>query len=303
MPHGDETPAGPCPGDAPPGSQAERPGPWSIGLLRGPNPLELGPGPGCSNPALTRDDVTDLAAEFVADPFLVREGGRWLLFFEVLPRGGWRGVIGLAESADGRSWTYRGTVLDEPFEHLSYPHVFAHDGGHFMTPEALGTGEVRLYRATRFPDRWEPIAGLVPGRHADPTIFRSGGRWWLFTCTPPERHATLRLYVAEDLMGPWSEHPRSPIVADDPRIARPAGRVFSWGGHLHRLAQECVPYYGTAVHAFRITRLTPEDYREELALPGPIVGPGSEPWRRFGMHHLDAQPCPEGGWLAAVDGR
>jgi hypothetical protein len=246
--------------------------------------------------------VTDVSADFVADPFLIRDGTRWLLYFEVMPRGVWHGVIGLAESTDGRDWRYLGTVLKEPF-HLSYPHAFAADGMYYMTPETLDAGEVRLYRAARFPDRWEPIAGLIPGRHADPTIFHWGGRWWLFTCTPPERNATLRLYMAESVAGPWSEHPRSPVVADNRQVARPAGRVVAWDGHLLRFAQDCLPHYGTAVRAFRITRLTPEDYREEPAHPGVLLGPGRETWRRFGMHQVDAHPWPGGGWIAAVDGR
>ena len=297
-----ENPPGQHPGLAPQPPASDRFDRWSIGILRGPGPLDLGAAQGPPNPVLTGDDVTDLSADFVADPFLIRDGGRWLLYFEVMPREVRRGVIGLAESPDGLDWTYRGTALEEPF-HLSYPHVFAADGAYYMTPETLDAGEVRLYRAARFPDRWEPIAGLVPGRHADPTVFRWEGLWWLFTCTPPERNANLRLYMAESLAGPWSEHPRSPVVRDDPRVARPAGRVVAWDGHLLRFAQDCVPYYGTAVRAFRITRLTPDDYQEAPARPGVLLGPGREPWRRFGMHQVDAQPWPGGGWIAAVDGR
>ena len=51
------------------------------------------------------------------------------------------------------------------------------------------------------------------------------------------------------------------------------------------------------------TRLTPEDYLEEPAHRGVLLGPGREPWRRFGMHQVDAHPWPGGGWIAAVDGR
>jgi hypothetical protein len=280
----------------------QRPDRWSIGFLRGATPVELSAADNIRNPVLSAAQVTDLAADFVADPFLVAENGRWFLFFEIMPRGSWKGVIGLAESADGLRWDYRTTVLREPF-HLSYPHVFSWRGSYYMTPETIGARQVRLYRATRFPIGWEPNADLIPGRHADPTLFRADDSWWMFTCTPPDRNATLRLFFADELAGPWTEHPRSPVVANDPHIARPAGRVITWDGALLRFAQDCEPYYGTRVRAFRITRLTREDYREELACQTPIVGPGREPWNRFGMHQVDAHHWPGGGWIAAVDGR
>jgi hypothetical protein len=278
-----------------------RPDFWSIGLYRGPTPLQLSPADGVANPILAAEDVTDFDAAFVADPFLVPHDGRWSLFFEAVPRGEPVGLIGLAESADGVRWAYRSIVLREEF-HLSYPHVFYWEGEYYMTPETLGAGHVRLYRAASFPSRWEPAADLIAGRHADPTVVRVGDTWWLFTCSLPYRHSELRLYYADELTGPWTEHPRSPIVTDDPRGARPAGRVLAWDGSLLRFAQDCVPYYGFRVRAFRITRLTRQDYREEAAEPDPALAPGREPWSDRGMHHVDAHRCPGGGWIAAVDG-
>jgi hypothetical protein len=253
------------------------------------------------NPVLSAADVSDVAAEFVADPFLAREGGRWFLFFEVKPLREKDGVIGLAESADGLHWGYRSIVLREPF-HLSYPHVFSWRGDHYMTPETLGANRVRLYRAAEFPSRWEPVGDLIPGRHADPTLVRAGDTWWLFTCSLPYQHSELRLYYADELTGPWKEHPRSPIVADDARSARPAGRVVSCRGALLRFSQDCVPYYGHKVRAFRITRLTRDDYREEVALPDPFIAPGREAWCCRGMHHVDAQRWSDDEWIAVVDG-
>ena len=148
----------------------------------------------------------------------------WHLFFEVLDRDTGRGAIGLADSADGRRFTYRQVVLREPF-HLSYPFVFEWEGEVYMTPEALDAGGVRLYRATRFPLEWTPVATLVAGRLADPTVFRHDGRWWLFACGAPASHDDLRLFTAGALEGPWSEHPQSrwsPATAA-PRAPR-AGR-------------------------------------------------------------------------------
>jgi hypothetical protein len=290
------------PGGTPgPGAENATGPAWSIGIYTGPSPLELSPAPGVSQPVVTAADVSDVPADFVADPFLVYQGARWYLFFEVMPRGSDIGVIGVAESEDGFRWRYKQVVLRESF-HLSYPYVFSWRGDYYMTPETITPHCVRLYRAARFPDRWEHVADLIEGHHADPSPFEHAGDWWLFSCTPPGDCETLRLYRAEVPGGPWTEHPKSPVIEHDRHFARPAGRVVPWGGGLIRFTQDCAPRYGMKVWAFVVTALSRTDYREELAHPIPIVALGAHGWNERGMHHVDAHPYRGNGWIAAVDG-
>jgi hypothetical protein len=292
---------------APPDSTVQRPtggrpGVWAIGIYTGSELSRLGPAPGVRNPVLTHEDISDVPASFVADPFLFRREDGWFLFFEVKNRQNRNGEIGLAESIDGLRWQYRQIVLREPF-HLSYPHVFAWDGEIYMIPETLAPNAIRLYRASRFPTEWVFAGTLLEGRFADSTVFWHEGRWWMFTCPEPFRHDVLRLFHAGQLMGPWREHPRSPIIQGDPRCARPGGRVTKWDGRLIRFTQDCVPAYGTAVRAFEISELTESTYREEELPGGAILTAGAEGWNSLGMHHIDPQPLAEGGWIASVDGR
>jgi hypothetical protein len=275
---------------------------WEIGILRGESPLEWASPGECRNPILTARDVTDVKAEFVADPFMIRSGQLWYLFFEVLPEKSDRGVIGLAISRDAVSWEYQRIVLREPF-HLSYPHVFAWDGSYYMIPETLDAQEVRLYRSRDFPFDWECVHTLIPGQHADPSIFRHDDRWWLFACDTPHAHRSLRLYGAPELSGPWEEHPASPIVANDRSLARPAGRVLAQEGRLVRFAQDCVEQYGNRVWAFEITHLSPDSYCEQPASPRPVIEAGIRgEWRTQRMHHIDAHRNAGDGWVACVDG-
>lgn len=55
----------------------------AIGVLRGPSPFSLTDLGG--NPALSAGDDADAA--FVADPFLIRGNGTWLMFFQVFDKG------------------------------------------------------------------------------------------------------------------------------------------------------------------------------------------------------------------------
>lgn len=128
---------------------------YSISIYEGGSPLDLRPAAGADNPVLQAADVTDVAAIYVADPFMIRGGGEWHMFFEILPQADEKGVIALASSADGLKWRYRQVVLDEPF-HLSYPYVFEFEGEHYMIPES--------HRIVRFGStvRWiSPRAGSM----------------------------------------------------------------------------------------------------------------------------------------------
>jgi len=277
---------------------------FSISIYSGSSPLDLAPAAGAAIPALSRKDVTDVPAAYVADPFMIRANGCWHMFFEVLRNDVMKGVIGLATSRDGMAWSYRQVVLEEPF-HLSYPCVFQSGGDYFMIPESNQAGSVRLYKAERFPTLWTHVGNLLEEvEYVDCTPFEYGGRWWLFAgCGAlPLRADSLRLFHAERLTGPWTEHPSSPVVSNNPHIARPAGRVVIWQDRLLRFAQDCSPRYGLRVHAFEITELTATRYAERAATSQPVLNESHHGWNSAGMHHLDSHPTDGGGCIACVDG-
>jgi hypothetical protein len=275
---------------------------WSIGIYTGDSPFQLRAPTNKTNPVLTAAEVTDVSAEFVADPFMLHSDGRWYMFFEVLNRDTQRGEIGLATSDNAFIWTYQQIVLKEPF-HLSYPYVFEWQGVRYMIPETLGASALCLYRADDFPTRWSLQQKLIEGPHADPSIVRFADLWWLFDCSRPYEHDALRLYFARDLDGPWREHPRSPLITNDKCRARPAGRILVIDGHVIRFAQDCVPEYGTRVRAFEIKELTRDTYLEVEHANSPVLSPSEQGWNALGMHHIDAHRQDDGNWIACVDGR
>jgi hypothetical protein len=252
------------------------------------------------NPVLTASDVRDIPAQYVADPFMMRSASSWNMFFQVMNAVTRRGEIGLATSRNGLSWQYQQIVLHEPF-HLSFPCVFRWNDDYYMVPETAQAGAIRLYRAAAFPRQWEFVKNVIEGNYADPSIFFFQKRWWLFASPATQQHNVLCLYYADSPTGKWVQHPMSPVVAGNNRIARPGGRVLPWNGSLLRFAQDCFPTYGKQVRAFRITELTPTKYREEEAAESPVVGASGNGWNAFGMHHIDIHYAGNSRWLACVD--
>ena len=273
---------------------------WALGVYKGAFPFGSNTLIEIPAPTLTAPDVTDVTVTALADPFIIRRGAGYYLFFEAMKAQDAQGVIALAESRNGTDWKYRQVVLTEPF-HLSYPYVFQWQDEYYMVPESNEDYSVRLYRATDFPTGWKFERTLLKGYHfADPSIIHYKGTWWMFVSTIA--NDALNLYYADDLMGPWTQHPQSPIVRKNRHISRPAGRLLTVDGKLYRFAQDDVPSYGARVHAFEITTLTRSDYAEIPAFGGPVVKASGSGWNADAMHHVDALALENGEWLAVVDG-
>jgi hypothetical protein len=199
-----------------------------------------------------------------ADPFVIAHGGRSFIFFEDYDAVAGKGSISYVSlnGADRPSEPRRALERDY---HLSYPFVFEHGGEHYMIPETSAVRRVELYRATRFPDEWELDSVLLDDMEAvDATLFERDGRLWLFANVGESGGPTvdeLFLFHAESLGGPWTPHPRNPVVSDV-RRARPAGQLFEHEGRLLRPSQDCSARYGSAIVFNEVTRLTPDAYEE-----------------------------------------
>lgn len=273
---------------------------WSIGIYTGKSPLDLIPAKNNINPILTAKDVTDIKADFIADPFMIYEDGTWYMFFEVFDKLERKGIIGLATSSDGYHWEYQKIILDEPF-HLSYPYVFRWKNEYYMVPESYEAKSVRLYKAVKFPLEWQLVKELIEEViYVDSSIFYFQDYWWLFTSSIT--WDTLYLYYSKELTGSWNKHPKSPLIVQNKSIARPGGRVVIFNEKIFRYAQDDQRIYGEKVRAFEVTELTPTTYQEKEVRENPILKPSGSGWNKIGMHHLDPHPIDKKQWIACVDG-
>lgn len=271
---------------------------WSIAIYSGDSPLKLSAVDPRGRPTLTSRDVTDVSANAVADPFLLRRNGLIYMFFEVMNGDSGRGEIAYATSQNGIDWQYEKVVLREPF-HLSYPQVFDWQGAVYMIPETRQAEAIRLYRADAFPGGWRHVATLRQGPFADSTLHYDGRLWWMFAQRGLDE---LCLFIGDSPAGPWREHPSSPLWAGNRTRTRPGGRLLTYDGRLIRFAQDGWPSYGSFLRAFQIDRLDEFHYEEHELPESPILGATRSGWNAMAMHHVDAIQMDDGVWLAAVDG-
>ena len=232
---------------------------------------------------------------YFADPFGVVSGGELVVFAEEYPHDTCRGKISSFTVRDGSVVTPPRTVL-ELDGHLSYPFLFQHQGQTYCIPESNQLGEVALYRIDRLPDRWVRVKTLLAdSRYVDSTVIEHDGRWWLFASSMEyEGIATLYIWHAADLFGEWVPHRLNPVKTDV-RASRPAGTPFVHEGALYRPAQNCTVTYGGSITLNRVTRLTPDEFEEDVAIHIQPERPGPFP---LGLHTLSAV-----GQQTLVDGK
>lgn len=276
---------------------------WSIGIYKGKSPVNLSSTTEIRNPVLTRKDVSDIPARFVADPFMIYENSIWYMFFEVKNNSLNKGEIGVATSNNGCKWSYKQIVLCEPF-HVAYPYVFKWNDDYFMLPDCSKNYTVRLYKAIDFPYNWALDRVLLTGPYADPSILHFNNKWWLFAVDLSSDESDLNLFYTENFKDPWRIHPKSPIVKGNKSLARPGGRIVkSEDNKIIRYAQDNRISYGKEIKALEIIILTDEDYAEKEIICHPVLGPSGKGWNANGMHNVDPHYINNNQWIACVDGR
>jgi hypothetical protein len=201
---------------------------------------------------------------FYADPFLFEKDGKTWLFLEDLRYSEGRALISCCELKPDGSHGPIIEVLRRPY-HLSYPFLFEENGEIYMIPETKGNRTVELYRATNFPTEWTLDTTLLSDIYAvDATIHKQDGKYWMFVGISNGRYSNcdeLGLFFSDTLRGPWTPHPKNPVISDV-RRARPAGAFFHDQGRLIRPSQDCAKAYGYATVFSEVVTLSETDYEE-----------------------------------------
>lgn len=269
------------------------------------------PHPKVSNPVLTRKDVDDCLAHFVADPFVVYERGVYNMFFEIMSVGR-RVFIGHAFSEDGLNYRYNRIVIDPETAEHSYPHVFKKDGEWIMVPSpgANVNGEFRVYKATSFPTEWELVeVPIREGVRLDPTPILHDGVWYLIYQNT--EFDVVLMYSDSLVGGGWNEHPDSPLFRNDTKRIRecsiggaemvPSGRPIYTDDGVELFYRS---HINREVYHYRVTELTKESFSQRRISEDPLFsGTEREDWNRRFMHTVNPV-YPWGGTedVVAIDG-
>lgn len=198
---------------------------------------------------------------WAGDPHLIEIDGVTYVFAEVYDRILRRGLIGYSIIGEEGASPWK-IALSMP-HHLSYPHLFEHDGSVYMIPESYVANEIAVYRALSFPDKWEKSKVLKSNYCAvDSTLLRREDEHYLLTLRFEDNNEKLMLYSFKD--GELSEKGYCAALNDANK--RPAGHFLFNNGELIRPAQDCTESYGCALNFYKVTKFDADSYEEELIL-------------------------------------
>lgn len=271
-----------------------RGGNWSVGYQKASQISGLKVSP---MNIITHQQVNSSTEEeiaYIADPFFIKEQDTFYLFTEI--KGIDNANIALFTSEDGVDYNYKGIVLDETF-HLSYPQVFLHEEDFYMLPETKGANQVLLYKAEKFPYYWKVEDTLIKDRALkDASILISNELNLLVAVDDDLRQV---MFKADSLTGKWIE-----VNDFQPRWgneSRPGGRFVLINEDWYLPLQNHSEGYGTGISLYKLF-ITAEEYKFELA-DKLLLKPQEEiVWFKRGMHHLDVQQMPGGGYYMVYDG-
>jgi hypothetical protein len=205
---------------------------------------------------------------FLADPFVVSRGEETAIFVEDYHYSSGKGVISAVRLLPDGEYELLPSVLKEDF-HLSFPYVFEYRGELYMVPESYEARSIRLYRCSRFPDKWDFEMNLMKGVSAvDSMVFEHSGAWWLLTNLAPENGGepgpALHAFTAESpLSTEWRSHVKNPVQFSA-TVGRNGGLLKARNGETFRVRQRYgYNQYGVGTSIAKLQRLNGDAYEEE----------------------------------------
>ena len=175
---------------------------------------------------------------WAADPFIFNYNGGLYIFAELYDYIKRKGVIGYCKWNGVRFGRWK-KVIEEDY-HLSYPYIFEHDGDVYVMPESGAKGDLHLYRAVAFPDKWEASTILrenVIFGDTTPFIWKQHTYALTYDVSDSEEYKLMLL----DLQNSEND---CAVQVGDPELRRPAGKHFLYSGMHIRPAQNCRGDYG-----------------------------------------------------------
>ena len=204
---------------------------------------------------------------FYADPFIYSKNGLNVCFVEDYDYNTSKGKIS-AISLTENGHEEIGTVIEEGF-HMSYPYVFTNNNNLYMCPETHEARDIRIYRCTNFPLKWELHKVIMKNISAAETnIFHYNEKWWMLTNIDSsgigDHSSELHLFFADNFDSDnWQKHPSNPIIFSS-LSARNGGFIIKDNDLFRVFQRQGFDNYGESMGVAKIIELNENTYEEEV---------------------------------------
>mgnify|MGYP006092504589 CR=1 FL=1 len=200
-----------------------------------------------------------------ADPFVVKRKNFHYIFFEDYSLKNKRGLISCIEINKKNKLKYSKGIVKEKF-HLSFPFIFYYNKNYFMIPESSKNNSVRLYKCTKFPDKWKFVKKIIKNVDlVDPIIFKWKNNWILVASKAKNEflYNKLCIYIAKNpLSTNWKPLNSNPVIESN-ILGRNAGLIKESNNRIFRISQAYLPgNYGAFISINKILSILKNKYQE-----------------------------------------
>ncbi len=199
---------------------------------------------------------------WAADPFMISDGEKDYLFFEMFDRLKSKGLIGYREINNNKIRKMK--IAYEAEHHLSFPYIFEYKNEYYIMPESSEGKELFVLKAIHFPDKWEKIESWMKGKRlVDSVLLNHERENYLLTQDLKSGYSSEKLSIFIRKGKEWVAHKKNPVVKSFAN-SRLAGKTFLEKNQLIRVSQDCQDGYGTKLHFNNILKLSEDEYEEEM---------------------------------------
>lgn len=211
-------------------------------------------------------NIANLKNRWFADPFVIKQSNFYYIFFEDYNLKNKKGVISCIKINKKNKTKYYKEIIKENF-HLSFPFIFKHNKNYFMIPEACESNSIRLYKCTKFPNKWRFYKTIMTNiNYVDPVIFKWKKSWILIISKSKNNflYNKLSVYTCKNpLSSNWKSLSSNPVIVSN-FTGRNAGLIQDSKKNIYRISQAYLPgNYGAYVSINKIVAITKSTYREK----------------------------------------
>lgn len=212
-------------------------------------------------------DITILKLKqryWAADPFCISFKNENYLFYELFDKYRHKGLIAFSK-IENDEITKPKIILDEKY-HLSFPNIFKLNDVFYMIPETSGSQSIKLFKATRFPDKWIEVKTIRDNcSSVDTIILEDSNKKYLITSDTVKGSPCLVTNYMFEVDNEF-EILKSYKLTTGNDGNRNGGNIVNIDNYKYRVGQICLKRYGEGLKIYKIESLNPYTEKLELTL-------------------------------------
>ena len=205
-------------------------------------------------------------SRWFADPFFIKRNKKHYIFFEDYDIKKKIGAISCVELNKNNSIKFHKNIIKEKF-HLSFPFLFKFNNELYLIPETSVDKSIKLYKCTKFPNKWVFVKNLINDINCvDTIIFKHQKFWYLLTCMMSKKNIYNKLvgyYSKNPIEVKWNIIKKFPLVSEY-NGGRNGGIIHDSLKNIYRVGQIQLPgRYGYGHTINRLIKISKDNYKEQ----------------------------------------